>query len=115
MHEILQQCFFHHVLVKEKAFCVEAYFTNNSYKVVQASFGKKFQCCHAPSQSIIFDWVQKFREYGSVHYLYSKGLRNTCSGWMVNAKMQRNIDAVHDLVIQPLMTWRPFGKNMTFM
>jgi len=33
---------------KEKAFCVEASFTVNSYKQVRASFRRKFQCRHAP-------------------------------------------------------------------
>ena len=47
---------------KEKAFCVEAFFIINSYKV-QASFWRKFQCHHAPSKSRKFDWIQKFTEY----------------------------------------------------
>jgi len=54
---------------KMKAFCVEAYYANNSYKVVQASYRRKFQCRHAPSKSRTFDWIQKFREYGSVQNL----------------------------------------------
>ena len=83
---------------KEKAFCVEAYFAKNSYKVVQASFRRKFQCCHAPSKSRIFDWIQKFREYGTVQNLNSKGLRDTYSGRTVSARTQRNIDAVRDSV-----------------
>jgi len=29
---------------KEKAFCVETYFANTSYKVMQASFLRMFQC-----------------------------------------------------------------------
>jgi len=62
--------FSYHVLVNQtKAFCVEAYFAKISYKVVQASFQRKFQCCHAPSKSRIFDWIQKFREYGTVQNL----------------------------------------------
>ena len=51
----------------------------NSYKVVQASFRKKFQCCHAPSKIRISDGIQKFREYGTVQNLNSKGLRDTYS------------------------------------
>jgi len=57
---------------KVKAFCPEAYFANNSYKVVQASFQRKFQCRHAPPKSRIFDWIQKFREYGTVQNLIHK-------------------------------------------
>ena len=53
-------------LSKEIAFCVEAYLANISYKVVQASFRRKFQCRHAPSKNRIFDWIQKFREYRTV-------------------------------------------------
>jgi len=70
---------------KEKAFSVEAYFAGNSYRVVQAIFRRKFQCRHAPSNSIIFDWIQRFRDYRTVLYLYSNCLRNTYSGWTVSA------------------------------
>ena len=50
--------------IKKKAFCVEAYFASNSYKVaVQASFRRKFQHRHAPSKSRIFDCIQEFRKY----------------------------------------------------
>ena len=83
---------------KEKTFCVEAYFTNKSYVIVQADFRRKFWCHHAPSKSRIFDWVQKFREYGTVQNLNSKGLRDTYSGRRVSARTERNIDAVRDSV-----------------
>ena len=83
---------------KQKAFCVEAYFANNSYKVVQESFRRKFQCRHAPSKSRIFDWIQKFRECGTVENLNSKCLRDTYSGRTVSARTQRNIDAIPDSV-----------------
>ena len=83
---------------KEKAFCVEAYFANKSYTVVQANFWRQFQCHHAPSKSRIFDWVQKFREYGTVQNLNSKGLRDTYSGQRVSARTERNIDAIQDSV-----------------
>jgi len=46
---------------KEKAFRVEAYFANNSYKVVQVNFRGNFQYCRAPPKSRIFDWIQKLR------------------------------------------------------
>ena len=69
---------------------MEAYFAKNSYKVVQASFRRKFQCRHAPLKSRIFDWIQKFREYGTVQNLNSKGLRDTYSGRTVSARTQRN-------------------------
>jgi len=75
---------------KEKAFWVEAYFANHSYKVVQASFRRKFQCCHAPLKSRMFDWIQKFRENGTVQNLNSKGLRDTYSGRTVSARTQKN-------------------------
>ena len=109
---------------KVKAFCVEAYFANNSYKVEQASFPRKCQCRHAPSKSRIFDWIQKFREYGTVQNLISNGLtRDTYSGRTVSARAQRNINAVQDSVTTyaslPLTPWRPFGayfgKNINFM
>jgi len=55
----------HHMYwsTKEKAFCVEAYFANNSYKVVQASFQRKVQCHHVPSKSNIFDRIQKYKAW----------------------------------------------------
>jgi len=83
---------------KEKTFCVEAYFANNSYKIVQASFWRKFQCRHAPTKSRIFGWIQKFKEYGTVQNLNSKGLRDAYSGRTVTARPQRNIYAVQDSV-----------------
>ena len=83
---------------KEMAFCVEAYFACNSYKVVQQSFQRKFQCRHAPSKSRIFGWMQKFREYETVQNLNSKSVRDTYSGRPASARTQRNIDAVQDSV-----------------
>ena len=83
---------------KEKTFCLEAYFDNKSYTVVQANFRRHFRCHQAPSKSGIFDWVQKFREHGTVQNLNSKGLRNTYSGRRVSARTERNIDAVQDSV-----------------
>ena len=108
---------------KEKAFCVEAYFANNSYKLVQASFRRKFQCRHAPSESRIFDWIQKFRQYETMQNLYSKSLMDTYSGRTVSTRMQRNIDTVRDsFTTYASLTptpWRSFGahfgKNMTFV
>ena len=38
---------------KEKTFCVEAYFANKSYTVVQANFRREFRCRNAPSKSRI--------------------------------------------------------------
>ena len=49
------------------------------------------------SKSRIFNWVQKFREYGTVQNLNSNGLRDT-SGQRVSARTERNIDAVWDSV-----------------
>jgi len=71
---------------KEKAFCVEAYFANNSYKVVQV-FGK-LQYHHTPSKSRIFDWMQKFRECGTVQILIQKvwGILILFAWWMVGHK-----------------------------
>jgi len=57
---------------KEKAFCLEAYFANNSYKVMQASFRRKFQGPHAPSKRKIFYCIQKFRECGTEQNLNKK-------------------------------------------
>ena len=79
---------------KEKTFCLEAYFDNKSYTVVQANF----RCRQALSKSSIFDWVQKFREHGTVQNLNSKGLRDTYSGRSASARTERNIDAVQDSV-----------------
>ena len=45
-----------------------------------------------------FDWVQKFREYGTVQNLNSTSLRDTYSGRRVSARTERNIDAVRDSV-----------------
>ena len=56
-----------------------------SYKVVQASFRRKFQCRHAPSKSRISDWIEKFREYRTVQNLNSKVLGDTYSGRTVSA------------------------------
>ena len=83
---------------KEKAFCVKAYFANNLYEVVQASFRRKFQCLYAPSKNKFFDWNQKFREYGTAQNLNLKSLRDTHSGRTVSGRTQRNIDAVRDSV-----------------
>jgi len=83
---------------KEKTFCVEAYFTNKSYTIVQANFRRKFQCRHALSKSRIFDCVHKFREFGTLQNLNSKGLRDTYSGRRISARTERNIDAVRESV-----------------
>ena len=83
---------------KEKIFCVEANFANNSWKVVKASFWIKFQCRHAPSKSRIFDWIQKFRENRTVQNLNSKGLRDTYCGRTVSTRTHRNIVAVRNSV-----------------
>jgi len=53
---------------------MKAYFADNSYEGVQTSFQRKFQCCHALSKCIIFDWIQKFRDYGTVQNLNSKAI-----------------------------------------
>jgi len=50
----------------EKAFLLEAYFANNSYKVVQANFRRKFLCRHALLKSRICGWIQTFRVFGTV-------------------------------------------------
>ena len=63
-----------------------------------SKFSETVLCHHAPSKSRIFDWVQKFREYGTVQNLNSKGLRDTYSGQRVSARTERNIDAVRDSV-----------------
>jgi len=85
---------------KEKTFCVEACFAKSSYKAVQASFWRKFHCHHAPSKSKFFDGIQKFREYGIVQNLNSKGLRNIYSVRAVSARTQRNtqtLTILHDV------------------
>ena len=61
---------------------------------MEATFQKKFQCCHAPSKSRFFDWIQKFSEYGTARNLNSKGLRNTYFGRMVSARTQRNMQTL---------------------
>jgi len=57
---------------------------------MQASFQRKFQCRHAPSKNRYFDWIQKFREYGTIQNLNSKGMRDTYSSRTLSAMMQRN-------------------------
>jgi len=100
VHEILQQNFFPTMSwsAKEKAFCLEAYFANSSYKVGQAKFRRKFQCRYAPSNSRIFDWIHRFREYGTVENLNSKSLRDIYSSRTLSARTQRNISAARDSV-----------------
>ena len=83
---------------KQKTFCVEAYFANKSYTVVQANFRTEFRCRNAPSKSRIFEWVKKFREHGTVQNLNSKGITDTYSGREVSARTERNIDAVRNSV-----------------
>ena len=83
---------------KQKTFCVEAYFANKSYTVVQANFRREFRCRNAPSKSRIFEWVKKFREHGTVQNLNSKGITDTYSGRKVSARTERNIDAVRNSV-----------------
>ena len=56
---------------KEKTFCVEAYFANKSYMVVQEILGDSFGVEMALSKSRIFEWVNKFREHGTVQNLNS--------------------------------------------
>jgi len=98
----------------------EAYLVNNSYKVVQAGFWRKFQCPQAPSKSRIFNRIQKFRVYGTVQNLNSKCLRNTDSGRRVRARTQRNTAGFETLMLYGTPTpLRPFaayfGEKMTFM
>ena len=90
---------------------MEAYFPNNSYKVVQISFWRKFKCCHAPSKSRIFDWIQKFREYGTVQNFNSKRLRDTYSGQNDIPKEEcvQIIDNFPQRASLPPTLWRPFG------
>ena len=83
---------------QEKTFCVEVYFANKSYTVVQEKFRRHFRCRHAPSKSRIFDWTKKFRKHGTVHNFNSKCLKDTYSGRSVNARTERNIDVVRDSV-----------------
>ena len=83
---------------KEKTFCVEAYFANKSYTVVQANFRREFRCRNAPSKSRIFDWVKKFREHGTVQDSNSKGITDTPFGRRVNARTERNINEVRKSV-----------------
>jgi len=92
-------------------------------EAVQTSFRRKFQCRQAPSNSRIFDWIQKLQEHGTVHNLNSKCLRDTYSGRTVSARTQSKIDTVRDSVGRsPKKSLRLrsqllayFGKNMTFM
>ena len=97
---------------KEKTFCLEAYFANKSYTVVQANFRRHFRCHQAPSKSSIFDWVQKFREHGTVQNLNSKGLRDTYSGRRVSARTERNIDAVQDSGRSPKKSLRRRSQEL---
>ena len=85
---------------KEKTFCVEAYFANKSYTVMQANFWREFRCRNAPSKIKIFDWVKKFREHGTVQNSNSKGITDAHSGRRVCARIERNINEVQKSVIR---------------
>ena len=94
---------------KEKAFCMETYFVNNSCKLVQASFRRKFQCRHGPSKSRIFDWIRKSREYGTVKNQWNTQGKMCSSNWQLWTRYAS----------LPPTPWRPFrayfGKSMTFI
>ena len=83
---------------KEKTFCVEAYFADKSYMVVQANFRRQFRRRNAPSKSRIFEWVKKFREHGIVQDLNSIGITDTYSSRRASTRTERNIDAVRNSV-----------------
>ena len=106
---------------KERAFCMKICFANNSYKLVQASFQSKFQCHHAPSKTRNFDWIQKFKEYGTMQNLNSKGVRDAflVRWWVLGCKETReNWTFCTTSASLPPTSWRPFGayfENITFM
>ena len=83
---------------KEKTFCVEAYFANKSYTVVQANFRREFRCQNSPSKSRIFNWDMKFREHGTVQNFNSKGIMDTHSSRRVSTRTERNINVVRKSV-----------------
>ena len=80
----------------QKAFCVKVYLSSKSYKCVRKEFQRTFKQFKSPSKSLIYCWVQKFENDGTVHNLNSKASGGSYSGRPVTARTPQKIGAVQD-------------------
>ena len=80
----------------QKAFRVKVYLSSKSYKCVRKEFQRTFKQFKSPSKSLIYYWVQKFENDGTVHNLNSKASGGSYSGRPVTARTPQKIGAVQD-------------------
>ena len=70
-----------------------------------SKFSEKVLVSSCSIKTRIFDWIQKFIEYGTVQNLNAKGLRYTYSGRTVSAGTQGNtqtLTILHDFASDPV-------------
>lgn len=84
--------------IQERTFAICTYFETKSFKKVQANFRHQFDCRRYPNKSLIFKWVQKFKEKGTAQNLNSKTKEGSHSGRRKSARSPRKIDAVRNSV-----------------
>ena len=86
---------------EEKIFIVEAYLRLNSAHLAQLQFKKQFGKLIFPTHSVIYNWVRRFRTYGTVNCLNKKDPgRESHSGRPKSSRSPNNIAAVRDSVIR---------------
>ena len=57
---------------EKRIYCVKLYYKLHSYNAVKTKFSQDFNEPKAPSKSIIFGWIKKFEQEGTVKNLNSK-------------------------------------------
>ena len=86
---------------EQKTFIIEAYFRLDSIRSAQTQFKKHFQCRVHPTHRLIYCWVNKFRDHGTVNNLNSKDSnRISHSGRPMSITTPQNVNAVRDSVVR---------------
>ena len=87
--------------LEEKTFIVEAYFSSKSISAAQLQLRKRFDCRDFPGSTIIYKWVNKFRNHGTINNINKKDPnRETHSGRPKSSRASPNVAAVRDSVVR---------------
>ena len=78
---------------EKRIYCVKLYYKLHSYTSVQENFSQDFEEPKPPSKSVIFGWIKKFEQEGTVKNLNSKsndrlshsGRKKICNDEVIDA------------------------------
>ena len=86
--------------MEKRIYCVKLYYKTRSYATVQADFARAFKAEKVPSKSIIFGWIKKFEEEGTVRNLNSKTEGRLTHSGRKRIRTEEVIESVRDSVIE---------------